>query len=127
MDRRTRTLAAVAALALGTVVAGCQTNPKQTVLNLDTTDRKWSSPRCVAARKAVHRYNDGERLRAAAGLANYVTPYVGTAVSTLLNLGKDPERERLNAIVRAECVSPPKPERQRAGRSPGPPTRLGRY
>jgi hypothetical protein len=67
MDRKTRTLAAVAALALGTVVAGCQTNPKQTVLNLDTTDRKWSSPRCVAARKAVHRYNDGERLRAAAG------------------------------------------------------------
>jgi hypothetical protein len=37
-------------------------------------------------------------------------------VSTLLNLGKDPERERLNAIVRAECVSHPKPERQRAGR-----------
>ena len=120
---------ALSALALTAafVLAGCQTNPKQTVLNLDTTDRKWSSPRCVAARKAVYRYNDGERLRAAAGLANYVTPYVGTAVSTLLNLGKDPERERLNAIVRAECVSPPRPVRRQAGRSPGAPTRLGRY
>ena len=126
MDRKTRTLAALAALALGTSVTACQTNPKQTVLNLDTTDRKWLSPRCVAARKAVHRYDDGERLRAAAGLANYVTPYVGTAVSTLLNLGKDPQRERLNAIVRAECISPPRPARQQAGRA-GPPTRLGRY
>ena len=114
------------ALMVGVLLlaSACQTNPKQTVLNLDTTDRKWNSQRCVAARKAVYRYNDGERMRAAAGLANYVTPYVGTAVSTLLNLGKDPQRERLNAIVKAECVSPPRPASS-PRRNQRPPTRLG--
>lgn len=112
-----------AAVLVALALAGCQTNPKQTVLNLDTTDRKWSTRECVAARKAVYAYNDGERLRGVAGLANYVVPFVGTAVSTAMNLQKDPERERLNAIVRTECVTPPR----QARRSPGPPTRLGRF
>jgi hypothetical protein len=108
----------LAVVAAALTLAACQTNPKQTVLNLDTTDRKWSSRQCVQARKAVFRYNDGERVRAAAGLANFVTPYVGTAASTLLNLGKDPQRERLNAVVRASCVSPPKPAKPGPYRRP---------
>ena len=99
-------------LAVAATLGACQTNPKQTVLNLDTTDRAWLSRDCVRARKAVYAYNDGERLRAGAGLANYVAPYVGTAVSTLLNLRQDPQRERLNATVRAVCVSPPRPKAQ---------------
>ncbi len=109
----------LAALGAAVVLAGCQTNPKQTVLNLDTTDRKWSSRECVQARRAVFEYNDGERLRGLAGLANHVTPYVGTAAQTLLNWRKDPERERLNAIVRGACVSPPKRTRSASAKPRG--------
>jgi hypothetical protein len=103
-------------LALGgaLLLAACQTNPKQTVLNLDTTDPRWKSRGCVQARRAVFEYNDGERLRGLAGLANHATPYVGTAASTLLNWRKDPERARLNEKVRAACVSPPRRLRQTA-------------
>ena len=48
------TLVLLACLGL----AACQTNPKQTVLSLDTTDPRWESAKCVAARKAVAAYND---------------------------------------------------------------------
>ena len=109
----------IGALTAALMLASCQTNPKQTVLNLDTTDRKWASRECVAARKAVYDYNDGERLRGVAGLANYVVPYVGTAVSTALNLTKDPQRERLNAIVRTECVTPKRKAQSASARARG--------
>jgi hypothetical protein len=52
--------------------------PKQTVLNLDTTDRKWMSRECVRHRKAVADYNDGERTRGVLGLADFAAPFVGT-------------------------------------------------
>ena len=111
-----------AATGLALMVAGCQANPKLTVLNLDTTDRRWTSRKCVEARRAVFLYNDGERLRGLAGLANHLTPYAGTAAVSLMSWRKDPERARLNERVRIACVSPPKraaapgaPKRQASG------------
>lgn len=98
-------------IATAVLAAGCQTNPKRTVLNLDTTDRRWSSKACVAARKAVYEYNDGEVTRGAVGMANNVTPFVGTAAAALLSWRKDPERARLNERVRQACVTPPRPPR----------------
>jgi hypothetical protein len=118
-----------ACLMAALAMSACQSNPKQTVLNLDTTDRKWSSKACVQARKAVFEYDDGERLRGAAGLANVVTPYVGSAAALLLSWRKDPTRARLNEQVRRACVSPPKrmatPTRT-AGRPAPAPARGGR-
>ena len=96
------------ALMVGVLVlaSACQSNPKQTVLNLDTTDRKWSSRECVRHRKAAADYNDGERARAMLGLANFAVPFVGTATSMLMSWQKDPQRAALNERIRQACVSP---------------------
>jgi hypothetical protein len=98
-------------LPLGALVllAACQSTPKQTVLNLDTTDPKWLSAECVAARKTAHRYKDGELTRAAAGIAGTVAagPVAGVAASTALSAGQDDEREDLNNKIKAACVSKP--------------------
>ncbi len=88
------------------VAAGCQTNPKQTVLDLDTTDRRWTSRQCVLARKAAADYDDGQRARGVVGLADYVAPFAGTVASTLMSWRKDPQRAQLNAIVQRHCITP---------------------
>ena len=102
-------LAMLAAPVLALMLAGCQTNPKQTVLNLDTTDRKWTSRKCVAARRAVAGYNDRAGVRAATGVVGLVAgvPLAGAAASLALNAAQDDEREDLNNKVRSACISDP--------------------
>ena len=104
-------------IAVLLLAAGCQSNPKQTVLNLDTTDRKWSSRECIRHRKAAADYNDGERTRALVGFADYAVPFVGTATSMLLSWRKDPARAELNERIAAACVSP---SRRAAATTPRP-------
>lgn len=87
------------------LLGACQSNPKAVVLNLDTTDPKWTSRKCVAHRKAAADYNDGERLRGVVGLADYAAPLVGTAASSLLSWRKDPARAALNERVLRDCVT----------------------
>ena len=96
------------ALTLGAVLllAACESNPKQTVLNLDTTDRRWLSRECVMHRKAAADYDDGERTRALLGFADYAAPFVGTASSLLLSWRKDPQRAELNRRIQRACISP---------------------
>ena len=103
-----------ALLALMLLAAACQSNPKQTVLNLDTTDPKWMSRKCVAHRKAAADYNDGERTRAVVGLADYAAPLVGTAASSLMSWRKDPQRQELNERIKRDCVTPPRAQRTRS-------------
>ena len=96
------------ALLIGVVLAvgACQSNPKQIVLNLDTTDRKWNSRACIQHRKAVADYNDGERMRGVLGFADYAVPFVGTAASLLHSWRQDPRRAELNARVEKACITP---------------------
>ena len=96
---------AAALLAVVLLAAACQSNPKVTVLNLDTTDPKWNTRRCIAHRKAAADYNDGERTRAVVGLADFAAPLVGTAASSLLSWRKDPARAALNARIERDCIS----------------------
>jgi hypothetical protein len=109
--------AAALCLTLCASLGACATSPKETVLNLDTTDRRWSSRGCVAARKAVARYDDGGRPRLLVGfVGDLIAPFAGTAVATAMSAAKDPEREKLNTRVRRACVSEsPPPRRRRAG------------
>ena len=94
------------ALALAAGVSGCVTNPKQTVLNLDTTDPKWTSKACVAARKGVARYHDGDRTRAVVGFAgNFAAPYAGTGAALVMSQRQDKQRAELNKDIKAACVS----------------------
>lgn len=99
------------ALVFGLVALGvgaCVASPKETVLDLDTTDRKWTSRECVAARKAVHRYDDKAEERGWVGLfGNLLAPFAGTATSLAMDAAQDDEREDLNARVRKACVSDP--------------------
>ena len=103
-----------AAVLLLLLAAACQSNPKAVVLNLDTTDPKWQSRRCIAHRKAAADYNDGERARAVVGLADYAAPLVGTAASSLLSWRKDPQRRELNERVKRDCVTPPRAQKTRS-------------
>lgn len=106
MDAKPARLAAVAALAV--TLCGCVTSPKQTVLNLDTTDRKWTSRSCVAARKQVARYDDQAAARGVVGVVgNLIAPLAGTATSLAMSASRDDERARLNHKVRSSCISDP--------------------
>lgn len=90
------------------MLQACVSSPKETVLNLDTTDRKWTSRQCVAARKEVAAYNDGALTRGVVGVVgNLAAPFAGTAASLGLSAVKDKDREKLNHRVRAACVSDP--------------------
>ena len=94
----------MALLALAS--AGCATNPKQTVMNLDTTDRKWASRRCIAARREVFRFNDHYRMKVLVGVAgNLIVPFAGTGASLALTGRQQKEREALNARVLDACVT----------------------
>lgn len=99
----------VLALAgVGVLSSGCVASPKETVLNLDTTDRKWTGARCVSARKAVARYDEQKLTRGVVGVVgNLIAPMVGTASSLALSATKDDDRARLNHRVRVACISDP--------------------
>lgn len=93
---------------LGMLASGCVSSPKQTVLDLDTTDPRWVSQRCVAARKAVARYDDQTVARGVVGVVgNLVAPFAGTATSLAMSAARDDTRAKLNHQVRANCISDP--------------------
>lgn len=101
----------------GLVLGGCVTSPKETVLALDTTDRKWTSKRCIAARKEAARFDenkDGHTVIKMVG--NLIVPFAGTATSFAMNRLRDDERAALNQKVKAACVSPPRAGRRVARR-----------
>jgi len=105
----------ICVLALG--LDACVSSPKQTVLNLDTTDPRWTSHRCVAARKAVARYDDRHLARGVVGVAgNLVAPFAGTATSLAMSAAQDDTRAKLNHQVRAACISDPLAKRRLASR-----------
>jgi hypothetical protein len=96
-------------------MAGCVTSPKQTVLDLDTTDRKWTSRECVAARKAVAQYDEQHLTRGVVGVVgNLLAPLAGTATSLALSAAKDESRADLNRRVRSACISDPLREKRMA-------------
>jgi hypothetical protein len=97
---------AVAGVAL--LLGGCVSSPKQTVLDLDTTDARWTSRKCVAARKAVARYDDRQLPRKIVSvLGNLAAPFAGTGASLALNAAQDNKRKELNHRVRSACISDP--------------------
>lgn len=108
---------ALIAASLASVLAGCVSSPKQTVLDLDTTDRRWTSRQCVAARKEVALYNDKAAQRGVVGLVgSFIAPIVTAGAVLAMSAAQDDEREDLNRKVRAACISDPLGDRQRAAR-----------
>lgn len=94
------------AAAFLVTAGGCVTNPKKTVLDLDSTDPKWVSRKCVDARKAVYAYNDHSNTRTVVGIAgNLVVPFAGAASSLALSKAQDHKRRELNDEVMSACVS----------------------
>jgi len=103
----TRTTACL--ILSGLMLAGCQTNPKKTVLELDTTDPRWRSSACVAARKTAAEYNDRNGVRTATAVVGLVAgvPVAGALANLALNAAQDDEREDINNRVLAACKSDP--------------------
>ena len=84
----------------------CATNPKTTVANLDSTDRRWNTRQCIAARKAIYQFNDHHNLHTVMGVAgNLVVPFAGAAADLTMSGQQQHERERLNTWVLNACVS----------------------
>ena len=103
---RERLAAGAVALAALLASAGCATNPKTTVANLDSTDRRWNTRQCIAARKAVFQFNDHHNLHTVMGVAgNLVVPFAGAAADLTMSGQQQHERERLNTWVLNACVS----------------------
>lgn len=117
MFRQALLVASVAGL-----LAACQTTPKQTVLDLDTTDPLWLTEACVNARKTVHGYDDKETVRAAAGVAGAVAggPIAGATAGLAMNALQDGKRAELNEEVKAACVSKPGTRRPAFAEAPAP-------
>lgn len=117
MFRQALLVASVAGL-----LAACQTTPKQTVLDLDTTDPLWLTEACVNARKTVHSYDDKETVRAAAGVAGAVAggPIAGATAGLAMNALQDGKRAELNEEVKAACVSKPGTRRPAFADAPAP-------
>ena len=106
MSRYERIAVAMAAAAALITSAGCATNPKTTVANLDTTDRRWNTRSCIAARKAVYEFNDHHNLHTIMGVAgNLVVPFAGAAADLTMSGKQQHERETLNTRVLSACVS----------------------
>ncbi len=83
------------------------------MLNLDTTDPRWTSRACIEARKSVYVYNDRALTRGVVGVAgNLVAPFAGTATSLAMSAAQDDNRARLNHRVRAACISDPLGEKR---------------
>ena len=94
------------AVAVLLTCAGCATNPKTTVANLDSTDRRWNTRQCIAARKAVYLFNDHHNLHTVMGVAgNLVIPFAGAAADLTMSGQQQHEREKLNDQVLDACVS----------------------
>ncbi len=105
MGRERFALGAMAVAAL-LASAGCATNPKTTVANLDSTDRRWNTRQCVAARKAVYQFNDHHNLHTVMGVAgNIIVPFAGVAADLTMSSQQQHERETLNDRVLNTCVS----------------------
>ena len=99
---------ALSAVALAALLAsaGCATNPKTTVANLDSTDRRWNTHQCIAARKAIYQFNDHHNLHTVMGVAgNLVVPFAGAAADLTMSGQQQKEREHLNTWVLNACVS----------------------
>lgn len=93
----------------GLTLAACQSNPKQTVLSLDTTDPRWNTAGCVEARKDAAAYDDREGVRTATAVAGLVAgvPAAGALANLTLNAAQDKARKKLNEKVRSACISDP--------------------
>ena len=105
MRRERFALGAMAVAAL-LASAGCATNPKTTVANLDSTDRRWNTRQCVAARKAIYQFNDHHNLHTVMGVAgNIIVPFAGVAADLTMSSQQQHERETLNDRVLNTCVS----------------------
>lgn len=104
--RRERLAAEAAAVVALLACSGCATNPKTTVANLDSTDRRWNTRQCISARKAVFRFNDHHNLHTVMGVAgNLVLPFAGAAADLTMSGKQQHERETLNNRVLDACVS----------------------
>src|SRR4051812_37973549 len=99
-------IARTVVLGLSCLAAACATSPKKTVLNLDTTDPRWISRRCVEARREVAHWRDHSTEKFVVGAGgNLVMPFVGTGIDAAWNAAENKKRATLNGRVEQACIT----------------------
>lgn len=93
-----------AACILG--LAGCASQPKDTMLRLDTSNAAYASPECVQAREAALAYDDKLLGRTGVGIALGLLGPIGVVGAVAMDVNQNNERKRLNEIIVRACTAP---------------------
>jgi hypothetical protein len=87
------------------VLAGCASQPKQTLLSLDTSTAAYASAECVQARQAALEYDDKMLGRVGVGLALGLLGPLGVVGAVAMDANQNNERKRLNEIIVRACTT----------------------
>lgn len=96
-----RLIAAICILGL----TGCASQPKSTMLALNTTDPAYASPECVQARQAALDYDDKVLGRAGMGIALGLLGPIGLIGAVAIDANQNNERKQVNEIVTRACTT----------------------
>ena len=89
------------------MLAGCASQPKATMLALNTSDPAYASADCMQARGAALAYNDNTAGRVGIGLALGLLGPIGLIGAVAMDANQNTERKRLNEIIERACTTAP--------------------
>lgn len=107
--------------------SACASNPRQTLLDMDSSSPLYNTPACAQAREAALAYNDKVISRMGMGMALGLLGPVGLIGAVALDANQNNERQMLNDILARDCgiataetdaAAAPEPEADEVGATP---------
>jgi hypothetical protein len=95
-------------LAAAVALAGCASNPHETLAGLNKRDPEYRSRECRDARRQAAQFDENRNGRTVVALAgNLLVPFAGTAAAATMTKLRDDTKRDLNNKLRAACTSDP--------------------
>lgn len=96
--------AAAAMSAMTLILAGCATNPQETLGTLNQADPKYESQSCLDARNAALAYNDKVMSRVGTGLVlGLLLGPFGIPIAAAVDMNQNDQRKWMNAEMERRC------------------------